>query len=93
MRRGRCWAKKAKSHERQLEPAPDLWRLSPRGSGGTETSGMNLCLGRENVPWGSGTEEGSGHVHTWGGEGQQALGKIIKTINSLQKVSVTGNTQ
>ena len=28
-----------------------------------------------------------------GGEGQQALGKIIKTINSLQKVSVTGNAQ
>lgn len=44
MRRGRCWAKKAKSHERQLEPAPDLWRLSPRGSGGTETSGVNESL-------------------------------------------------
>lgn len=39
-----------------------------------------------------GAEEGRGHVHTWQG-GQQALGEIIKTINSFQKVSVTGNTQ
>lgn len=44
-----------------------------------------------------GAEEGREHVHTWrGGEGRgghQALGEITKTINSFQKVSVTGNTQ
>lgn len=58
---------------------------------------MYLCLGKVNGPWSMVQRRGgSMFIHGGGGEGRgghQALGEITKTINSFQKVSVTGNTQ
>lgn len=53
---------------------------------------MYLCLGKVNVPW-SMVQRRGGSMFIHGGGGHQALGEITKTINSFQKVSVTGNAQ